>query len=140
MTTTAHSAGATPLTDEQIDRAVSERVMGWHYEQIDAGGGAYHARWYDDSGNLVFRYMVSEHSVLGTRWRPSTSIADAWRVLEKFQSTHNIYLVTIEKYRWCCDLEGANGAAPAGGDEHVSEMAETAPRAICLAALAAVQA
>lgn len=129
MTPTAHSADATPLSDAEIDRLVALNIMHW-FPDDDCPRG-YRPSWSINQGQNDGPHYEE--------WQPSTNIADAWQVLEKFQSTHNIYLVTIEKYRWCCDLEGANGAAPAGGDEHVSEMADTAPRAICLACLAVMQ-
>lgn len=122
MTTpTAPSASVTPLTDAEIDYAIGRRIMKWGVSAAH-GQPAWDVPVNENRGYVFYQ----------SEWRPSTNIADAWRVLGKFQSTHNIYLVTIEKHRWCCDLEGAN--------EHVSEMADTAPRAISLAALAATKA
>ena len=97
---------------ETVDSLVAIHVMGWTFVPGPEG------RWYD-AGVLL---------VATEDWSPSTDIRDSWQVLEHFQATHNIYLVTIEKRQWCCDLEGEN--------VHVSEIADSAAMAICLASLA----
>lgn len=120
-TATPPSAAATLSTDSEIDYAIGRRVMRWGVDRAH-GQPAWNVP-VDEKSGYVF---------LQSEWQPSTNIADAWRVLEKFRyaAGKGVILCDFEN-GWVCDISD-------GGEFHRAE-ADTAPRAICLAALAAVQ-
>lgn len=128
-TTTAHSSGATPLGHEEIDFAIAERVMGWRYEQVPGGGNGYFVRWYDADDKRLYSYMITETSAWGVIWQPSTRIAQAWQVLEHVRRDSDSVVLQTLKDRWVCSINGKIYAMGIG---------DTAPLAICLAALKAV--
>lgn len=102
----------------EIDRLIAEKVMGWEvpYEYDDIGIMAYTA----ERGGFAFS--------------PTTNIADAWQVLEKFKREG--YLFTIKNTvggNYCFSLTDWNDMC----DTFTGE-AKTATLAICLAALKAV--
>ena len=108
------------------DVAIAIHVMGWTWQPDGYGVMA----WFDHDGK-------------GTRWgtggeyylfRPSTQIACAWLVLESF-TWPQFYtrLIRTDNGNWRCDIELNGGDGP-----NRSAWAETAPLAICRAALAAV--
>jgi hypothetical protein len=67
--------------------------------------------------------------------RYSTDIAAAWAVIQKLMETHFMYSLNAshESGHWCVFY-------PASGSPVEGEYADTAPLAICRAALAAVEA
>lgn len=120
-TSTAHSADATPLTDAQIDYAIGTRVMRWGVCTVH-GQPAWNV---PVNGNHGYVFYQSE-------WRPSRNIADAWRVLEQFVKRGDDVWVMTAPVGWRCLIASDNNIDFEGN-------ADTAPRAICVAALAAVQ-
>jgi hypothetical protein len=86
----------------ELDALVAEKVMGWCTDT--------------DRGGFLLDF--------------STSIADAWVVVEKLAST----------YLFCLENSGSFWVADFGrsADRRAQCTAETAPHAICLAALKAV--
>lgn len=108
-------------SNAELDRLVSEHVMGWHIEtQIYAG--------------VTDRYYVDEEGYSKHRvshWHPARNIAQAWQVLEKFPWPHHrVQLMTTVTGKWLCEivLRGGDGPVRSGA-------AQTAARAICIAAL-----
>ena len=113
----------------ELDALVAEKVMGWeqrhpkHWAECAGTGGL------GDS----FEYRRSQ-----AEWSPSTSIADAWEVVENIKHPHrrsvfvgfDCAILTEGPYQ-CCVNE-PDGLCVA------SAWADTAPHAICLAALKAV--
>lgn len=125
MTTpTAHSRGPegspTPLTDEQIDALVAEKLMHWKRST--------------HRGEFVWDAPLEEcHGYVFDRetWQPTRNIAQAFQVLEKFRYAAGKGVILCDStYGWTCDISD-------GGNFHRAE-ANTASRAICLAALKAV--
>lgn len=108
----------------EMDALVAERVFGLKYR----------ARW--------FMGVIDPRSPDGTNMRPmgdmdypappySTDIAAAWEVVEKFgQAFDRLY---FSGGKWECWIEPSVG-------ERAQEFGDSAPHAICLAALSAVQA
>ena len=112
------------------DDAVAIHVMGWFWQSNLWGRMA----WFetDDSDPASAFREVDFYE--WEPFRPSTNIAHAWRVLEYF-TWPQFYtrLVRTETGNWRCDIELNGGDGP-----NRSAWAETAPLAICRAALAAV--
>lgn len=101
-----------------IDALVAEKVMGWTWVRRDSG---YHH--YRTPSSLV---------VYDTEWAPTENIADAWRVIEKLDA----YLFDITQHnRWQVGVCRKLGWR-ANETRYVS--ADTAPLAVCLAALKAL--
>jgi len=110
------------MDNRKIDRLVAEKIMGWKYYPeghhisneltwIGADGG-----WYIKCPNY------------------STDIAAAWEVVEKLQKE---YIVSIlgpddQGTHWCVDIMSKNQKL-----NFANEVGNTAPMAICLAALKA---
>lgn len=91
-----------------LDVLVAEMVMGWELDQDTD-------KWYD--GEFA--------DILLSEWNPSTDIAVAWKVMDKFKN--NIKLESWDGF--ICEI-----CNPKCQKVH----AKTAPEAICKAALLAV--
>lgn len=82
--------------------------------------------------------MNPEHETMINSWcvipKYSTSIADAWQVVEKIEKDFAIQISSDgdAKIIWYCYLENEDKGV------WVNEKADTAPHAICLAALKAI--
>jgi hypothetical protein len=127
---------------EEIDRLVAEKVMGWHIETDKQGWRS----WRDKDGNYqnaVAPYDGYEdqedfHTI---KWHPSESILWAWEVVEKLGGDKH------RQWYLCTNFSSEFGnQIYAEIYEHMDESeivicsatAETAPLAICRAALLAV--
>lgn len=112
----------------ELDALVAEKVMGWrlvNYETYEPATTPedYECAAYNDGWEWEGWDEVGE----AWKWRPSTDIAAAWQVVEGFD------VVTLERTahgKWWASLWRQN-------DQNGSEGADTAPLAICRAALAA---
>jgi hypothetical protein len=101
------------MTPEQINREIAEKVMGW----IQNGTAAYS----DPNNGEVWFW---------DEWNPAERIDHAWMVVEKLGATIQVGPNHDKSvcYFWLGNGVGAH------------EEADTAPMAICLAALEAVKA
>ena len=118
----------------ELDALVAEKVMGWH--QSERQPYIFH----NDDG---YPYVLDKEYNLRcphSKFLPSTSIAAAWRVVEKFcdeKSANFPQDVHVEwnGFHWFCYLNTEQMIAT----ENDAITADTAPLAICLAALKAVE-
>ena len=120
-----------------LDRLVAEKVMGWHRTP-------HTIVWWNADGTQVGK--LADVLVVPTDniepWSPSTTIADAWDVVEKLYEQGigiNILKHTPDdRYTtdWVVWLRLPSFMTGTPRDDSVS--APTAPLAICLAALKAV--
>lgn len=109
----------------ELDALIAEKVMGLkrsdHWPVVDLREDRSRPldRWDDDQGNIVPLPAYS------------TSIEAAWEVVEKIASLKNCWRLRLEKHPqgWSVDFET---------EWKVELVAETAPHAICLAALKAM--
>ena len=124
----------------ELDKLVAEKVMGWVLTQDGPGEGA----WEDDYSADYGRWMPSDSPGAGPHaWETvpsySTNIAAAWEVVEKVSELSDGHFTLMKfttHYR-----AGFQTPVPYDSDdrfEHWS-VADTAPLAICRAALAAVE-
>ncbi len=117
--------------DNETDNAIAVHVMGWYWQHDGLGNMAWFAHdepvetgW--GEGGVGY-YKRRE-------FRPSVDIAAAFAVLEHF--TWPLFytrLIRTDRGGWRCDIELNGGDGP-----NRSASADTAPLAICRAALAAV--
>lgn len=112
------------MTDQELDDATARRVMGWKWcEKLLC--------WHPDDPSATLAQSRSRRE-----WRPSTDISAAWSVVEKMGETLSVQIDNvgwgIKPYR----------ALIGWGDDPVcvTAEAETAPRAIVIAALRALDA
>lgn len=103
------------MENREIDRLIAEKVMGWEVGEFP-------------NINVIEAY--SPHGVLqiSDDWSPSTDIQDAWYVVEELD-----YDIKVTKYKshvYQCHIFIPNNVQMV--------IAETAPMAICLAALKSV--
>lgn len=111
----------------ELDRLIAEKVMGWVESGRCWSGEDEAFLYYVNTPDLV------DSGELANAWAPSVDIECAWRVAEKLR----FCVVPLEVY----DSEAASeshGAWAAGVDGQ-SVIADTAPLAICLAALKVVE-
>jgi len=115
------------------DVAIAMQVMGWSY----CADGYGQMAWFDLEQDEPVETMWGEGVVEYARrkpFHPTTDIAAAWVVLEQFVWPRFWpRLIRTDKGHWRCDIELNGGDGP-----NRSAWAETAPLAICRAALAAV--
>jgi hypothetical protein len=104
----------------ELDALMAKQVMGWELKQVFLSD-AYITAW--DAGNGYYRPVWS--------WSPSTDIACAFEVVEKMQAEPDEWFFQIAR----TTVISPNWYAEFGGK---MVRAETAPLAICRAALAAL--
>lgn len=114
----------TPQPGPELDRLVAEKVMGW------TEGKDFYIHDYSYVNRKALALL--KNGEFDGEWSPSTVISDAMEVLERFLTFELTKNDDEANYRYCCELY-APYAVP------VAELAATAPHAICLAALAAVE-
>lgn len=69
----------------------------------------------------------------------STDIAAAWEVVEKMRANNFLFTINMsDNFRWECEFDLNDGAFLLKSDTIGFGRSETAPHAICLAALEAV--
>lgn len=106
----------------ELDALIAEKVMGWRNCEVSGWREtrAYgKPPYFDDSDPDV---CINDYS---------TNIADAWLVVEKFDTqNHTVRISNTMGGDWSCVIHGV------WGEERV--VAENVPLAICLAALKAV--
>lgn len=104
----------------EMDALVAVKVMGWELQQRFHSLGGYTVV-VDGAGTDRFMWHnLPDVSSGQKRWSPSADLSAAWEVVEKMQSS------PMEWYFWHCQFFGRMGYA------------DTAPLAICKAALLAV--
>lgn len=116
-----------------LDKLVAERVMGWHLVDINTGDVPYWV-WFDSNSHLQTEAVL---------WKPSEWISCAWQVVEKWIKDFDIpghdpfILMCNPKGLWECSF---NVEWTWEGPEMLDTIvrADTAPLAICRAALKAV--
>lgn len=113
----------------ELDALIAEKVMGWTVDPI--------YRMYTGAG---MRHAVGNN--LDTRFNPSTNIAAAWEVVEKMRERGDWVNLEGDKEGWMVEVWPftADDSWAGGGfyGEDVKAKADTAPLAICRAALKAL--
>lgn len=106
------------MTNEEINRAIAEKVMGWILVSTRVCD-----HWEDEKG--VHRGLYSD-------WYPTERIDHAWQVVEKLKTKYKVMVGTMweKEEDWWCELDDG---------QKIYANADTAPLAICLAALEAVK-
>jgi hypothetical protein len=117
----------------EIDRLVAEKVMGWRLKSFAGAGGGFSA-WLNDEGQLV-RYETdcTLQAQPDEFWRPTVNIADAWLVVEKLK-----IVVIPQAGDPPKDMQYLAEIYRQPFGNNCEAFAETAPLAICLAALKAI--
>lgn len=103
----------------EMDRLVAEKVMGWKVSHLGRG----RCETVNNSGVTYIRY-----------WVPSSEISSAWEVVEHMNRKTGGFMVEDWGDKF---FAGFGPADPAGVRRKVAT-ADTAPLAICRAALIAV--
>ena len=103
------------MTKDEINKAVAEKVMGWTIRDTK-------------------RLYYYEPGILISEWNPAERIDHAWMVLEKFQYWTMNKLGDKVFFRIVFDYDEEKGIG-----KWTKAEADTAPMAICLAALEAVR-
>lgn len=113
------------MTDRELDAAVAVEVMKWPHRPPGFGGPRPpHVAEFVDGTTMVRTPNCND-------WRPSADIAAAWEVVEKMRTEgYGFILTDCPAYVCAFDLDSS---------VEWRSKADTAPRAICLAALAAVR-
>lgn len=118
------------MTNAEINREVAEKVNGWHMVYEDHLGEA----WWSD--NLGLKISIAD-------WNPAERIDHAWMVVDKLKAMGYYIEIGIhpDESEVYCALVGDKytGIIDKLKKECFSKSADTAPMAICLAALEAVK-
>lgn len=113
----------------EMDARIATEVMGWHWELIRIDNRQQNPQVYG------WRTTVNKGNNYRLDWHPSTNIAHAWEVVELMKARGMVPSVDTEADgQWfvcwtAADAEGVSGCGP---------YADTAPLAICRAALQAL--
>lgn len=100
----------------EMDRLIAEKVMGWTLNED--------GNWIDGEGE--YRYPSPESFAGLSAFGPSTNIAHAWQVVERMREIIRPSIEYVDGLGWRADFETSYG------------WGETAPLAICRAAIAAM--
>jgi hypothetical protein len=111
----------------KIDRLVAEKVMGFETEGFEWSKGTMQFV-YKDTGAALITKNIPYYS---------SNIADAWQVVEKLRSRYVYIDLTNNDDLYCCELMEQDWENESRYFTYYTD-AETAPLAICLAALKAV--
>lgn len=116
------------MNNLEIDRLIAEKIMGWNIREVSDG-----VKWIQAEG-----YELYFSDDIYREWMPSEDMSDAWLVVEKLRERKifTIYDAWDEKDEkiFCANFQYND-------TYHVvdySAYADTAPMAICLAALKVV--
>lgn len=102
----------------RINLLIAEKLMGW--KLVTYGQDKYFSR----PDGSAFRYE---------RWNPTTIISDAWKVLEKLESLGDVLIAKdFNSSQWEVEITIWQYGVI---QKHFEVAAESAPLAICLAAL-----
>lgn len=117
------------MTPEQINREIAERVI----QAVEGDPGTAPAFQVFPSGKVVLTLTARPYNWF--EFDPCHRIDHAWMVVEKLMSMKWYLKIEIAgdmgNLVWWCDLVNPDG-------RYVQQKADTAPMAICLAALEAV--
>lgn len=124
------------MTDREMVTAIAAKVMGWKIKTTSHEGNIY--AWAAPINGEI-KYLSTAYVPC---WNPLGSIADAWEVVEAMRKRFR--RVEVHLLNECngggavCLIEGGTSEV----DEHyiADAEADSAPRAICLAALATLKA
>lgn len=105
----------------ELDALVAEKVMGWTRHVSDDRGDAYSESWGFGPNLLTDSLFVHE-------FEPSVDIAAAWQVIEK-----------ADEFEMWNHTGKSYGCRLTFGNREAFAKADTAPLAICLAALKAAE-
>jgi len=107
---------------EKIDQEIAEKVMGWksYYSK-------YGKEWCEPDSKIP---VVGIVKILANDWHPSTSISDAWQVVEKMKK--NQYSFSLNYFYY-------NGKTQASFGHFHGELCVGDALAICKAALKAME-
>jgi len=109
----------------EMDALVAKKVMGWKIKHY--------------GGDVFYWKLKGKDIGLVDMWEPSTNIADAWKVVEKFADMPHIFPEIRKSGVWVCSIWKNDAGKKDFG--WISEShATTASLAICRAALLAVMA
>lgn len=114
-----------------LDRLVAEKVMGWKWGPT----GADYSGW-QGSKQYPNGMWNRKNDACRGHWSPSTDIAHAWEVVEHMEQNGGL-IANMYSQRGCWSV----GIEPLPESRYIEvfrEVAETAPLAICRAALLAV--
>ena len=121
----------------EMDALVAERVMvwtkidTWHGEPLAEGWNGF----WDGEWIVWTERPLSDEEDQSKPWTPSTDISAAWPVVEKLQSMEiTIRFHPQHRGPWKVTLFGLDGDLT-----FITEFADTAPLAICRAALKAME-
>lgn len=119
----------------ETDARVAREVMGWHQDSWVVPKDAYD--WYAGC-TLTSGWLAEGMKERNKRdFQPSTNIAHAWEVVEHFEARG--YQVVITNCGGCKDSAGKWAVDVVSDDDSaIGIHADTAPLAICRAALACV--
>lgn len=134
---------------KELDIEVATKVMGWKrmsYKDVNPGNKYYEDRteltgyWHDADGKEMERAEdCDDYYSPQEAWSPSTNIAEAWTVMERLAHFNCcLELLGDYNYRWRVRL---TMGYPREGDHkpYASVECDTAPHAICLTALKAIE-
>lgn len=120
----------------KLDALIAEKVMGWRLVKVEEWEPAdpNTCRWHLDDG---WAWDGRDGSDYAWKWKPSTDISLAWQVVEKLAEKADRY-VAVRHDRWYDKhpyLVEIHDPLMRNSFPKIVQYGETAPLAICLAAL-----
>ena len=122
----------------ELDALIAEKVMGFCLHTL---GGTHDLTHAESECRRCEKMIPDEEFFKHKDWSPSTRIADAWLVVEKLEKHDDVVLFSITRKSEITDeLQWFAKFRKVLGNQHdYIVRAATAPLAICLAALKAVE-
>ncbi|WP_203363062.1 hypothetical protein [Bacillus sp. REN10] len=118
------------MNNYEIDQLVAEKVMGWEIKKSELVNAEQTVNTYIESEYVLDVLLFNDD--IHREWNPSEDISDAWIVVEKLSKEFGVKVYQDEGAPCECDLHHWSEEPKYHGE------AETAPMAICLAALESV--
>jgi hypothetical protein len=117
------------VKDNELDKLVAEKVMGWVAEEIPAKQFL--------SAYVLYKRPEPPH-VPDYKWSPSTNIQDAWLVVERLNNSLNTITKVNNNSKIGYEVEMFKYDSEGDLDDVYKTHQETAPLAICITALKSV--
>lgn len=123
------------LSHSETHRLIAELVLGWRLHTHRATSGIFSRN--NQSTLDVWKDKNGDDVALVADWSPTTNIVDAWRVVDKLQEQFWLELKSPfnRGEKWTAGFT-PRGTSGSNGTPDFSAAGETAPLAICRAALA----
>ncbi len=113
------------LSLDDLDKLAAEKIMGWHLPY--------------GTENDARNYCYKDSDETRESWQPTRNIAQAWRILEKFDDVIKLERIPEADGEWSCIIDREIYDGLLYSNKRFQKICATAPEAITRACLKAIE-